>query len=55
MLWYVIRKQCYICPNSCQYSLGLSRIMLKIVVLVIGVGDQNKRKAECIAIPFAIK
>ena len=34
---------------------GLSRIMLKIVVLVIGVEDQDKHKPECIAIPFAMK
>ena len=34
---------------------GLSRIMLKIVVLVIGVGDQDKHKPECIAIPFGMK
>ena len=34
---------------------GLSRIMLKIVVLVIGAGDQDKDKPECIAIPFAMK
>ena len=34
---------------------GLSRIMLKIVVLVIVVGDQDKHKPECIAIPFAMK
>ena len=34
---------------------GLSGIMLKLVVLVIGVGDQNKHKPECIAIPFEIK
>ena len=29
--------------------------MLKIVVLVIGEGDKDKHKTECIAIPFAIK
>ena len=29
--------------------------MLKIVVLVIGVGDQDKHTPECIAIPFAAK
>ena len=34
--------------------LGLSRIMLKIVVLVISVGDQDKHKPKCIAIPFVI-
>ena len=34
---------------------GLSRIMLKIVVLVIGVEDQDKHEPECIAIPFAMK
>ena len=34
---------------------GLSRIMLKIVVLVIGVGDRDKHKPECIAMPFAMK
>ena len=34
---------------------GLSRIMLKIVVLVVGVGDQDKHEPECTAIPFAIK
>ena len=34
---------------------GLSRIMLKIVALVIGVGDQDKHTPECIAIPFAAK
>ena len=34
---------------------GLSQIMLKIVVLVIGVGDQDKHKPECIAMPFAMK
>ena len=33
----------------------LSWIMLKMVVLVIGVGDQDKHKPECIAIPFAMK
>ena len=34
---------------------GLSRIIFKIVVLVIGVEDQDKHKRECIAIPFAMK
>ena len=34
---------------------GLSRIMLKIVLLVIGVGDQDKDKSECIAILFSMK
>ena len=34
---------------------GLSRIMLKIVMLVISVADQDKHKLECIAIPFAMK
>ena len=34
---------------------GLSRIMLKMVMLVISVGDQDKHKPECIAIPFAMK
>ena len=34
---------------------SFSRIMLKMVMLVIGVGDQDKHKAQCIAIPFAIK
>ena len=34
---------------------GLSRIMLKIVVLVIGVGDEDKDKPECIVIAFAMK
>ena len=29
--------------------------MLKIVVLVIGVGDQDKHKLEDIAIPSAMK
>ena len=33
----------------------LSRMMLKIVVLVIDVGDQDKHKPECIATPFAMK
>ena len=33
----------------------LSWIMLKMVVLVIGVGYQDKHKPECIAIPFAMK
>ena len=34
---------------------GFSRIILKIVVLVMGVGDRDKHKPESIAIPFAIK
>ena len=34
---------------------GLSRIMLKTVVLVIGVGDQDRHKSECIAMPFGSK
>ena len=34
---------------------GLSRIMLQIVVLVIGVGDQDKHRSECIAIPSTMK
>ena len=34
---------------------GLSRIMLKIVVLVIDVGDQGRYKYECIAMPFVMK
>ena len=38
-----------------KLMVGLSGIMLEIVLLVIGVGDQGKNKAECIAIPFAIK
>ena len=29
--------------------------MLKMVMLVISVGDQDKYKPECIAIPFAMK
>ena len=35
--------------------IGLSRIILKIVVLVMGVGDRDKHKPESTAIPFAIK
>ena len=34
---------------------GFSRIMFKIMVLVIGVRDQDKHKPGCIAIPFATK
>ena len=34
---------------------GFSRIMFKIMLLEIGVGDQDKQKPGCIAIPFATK
>ena len=34
---------------------GLSRIMIKIVVLVIVVGDQDEHKPERKEIPFAMK
>ena len=33
---------------------GVSRIMLKIEVLVKGGDDQGKHKPECIAMPFAM-